>query len=367
MSVEHVDAGALAVEAIELCYRRGWTDGLPVVPPLRALVERMAAGVDLPPDELVCRVPPRWGRATVERIAANAVMAGCRPEYMPVIVAALRALADDRFNLHGVQCTTHVATPLLIVNGSLARQLEINAGHNCLGQGWRANATIGRAVRLVLTNLGGALPGGMDKATFGHPGKYTYCLAENEAESPWEPLHVERGLLESASAVTVFAAEAPHNVNNHPADNPFDLLDTVADTMATLGNNNIYLMSESLVVLGPEHARSIAGAGWTKRHVKEYLYERARRRVRELAIGGLYGADLERNLWPRWIRRDDPDALVPIARRPEDIVVIVAGGAGRHSLVIPGWGTRTVTRPIEHVPAMPGSSTDVGAASPSQP
>src|SRR5262249_40447933 len=160
----------------------------------------------------------------------------------------LQALVDDRFNLHGVQCTTHVATPLLIVNGPVARRLDVNAGHNCLGQGWRANATIGRAVRLVLTNLGGAHPGGMDKATFGHPGKYSYCFAENEAESPWEPLHVERGLPPEASAVTVFAAEAPHNVNNHASDNPHDLLDTVADTLATLGNTNVYFMSESLVV-----------------------------------------------------------------------------------------------------------------------
>jgi hypothetical protein len=270
-------------------------------------------------------------------------MAGCLPEHLPAVIAAVRALLDDRVGLHGVQCTTHVATPLLVFHGPVRTRLGINAGGNCLGQGTRANAAIGRAVRLVLTNLGGARPGGMDKATFGHPGKYSYCMAENEQDSPFPPYHTTAGLPSSSSAVTVFAAEAPHNVNNHAADAPRPLLDTVADTMATLGGNNPYLGSDIVIVLGVEHARIVAREGWERRHVQQYLYERARIPLRRLRLGGMYGQAVQRNFWARWVDRDDPDALVPVVRAHDDIKVLVAGGPGRHSLVIPGWGTRCVT------------------------
>jgi hypothetical protein len=333
---------------IEECIERGWSDGLPVVPPLRHLVEAHVAASGQPADHLIGEIPPAWGGATVERVAANAVMAGCRPEYVPAVIAALRALLAPTVGLHGVQCTTHIATPLLIFNGPVRRTLGIACGHNCLGQGFRANATIGRAVRLTLTNLGGARPGGMDKATFGHPGKFSYCFAENEEESPFPPYHVEAGLAPEQSAVTVFAAEAPHNVNNHASNDPHSLLLTIADTMRTLGNNNMYLGSECIVVLGVEHARVIADTGWSRRHVQFFLYERARRSVKELAMGGMYGPDVGRNLWPQWIDRANPEGLVPVARTPFDIKVFVAGGAGRHSLVIPGWGTRTHTQPFEY-------------------
>ncbi len=347
MSTAERDDVETLLDAMELCYDEGWSDGLPVVPPLPELVERHVAASGRAPDELVGEIPPAWGRATVERIAANAVMAGCLPEYLPAVIAAVEALLDERVGLHGVQCTTHVATPLLVFNGPVRRLLDINGGHNCLGQGYRANATIGRAVRLVLTNLGGARPAGMDKATFGHPGKFTYCLAENEEESPFPAFHTSAGLRPEESAVTVFAAEAPHNVNNHGSNDPWALLDTVADTMATLGNNNMYLASDYVVVLGIEHARIVADHGWERRHVQQYLHERARLPVRRLRIGGMYGGDIQRNFWARWVRRDDPDALVPAARTPDDIKVFVAGGAGRHSLVIPGWGTRTSTLPFD--------------------
>lgn len=334
-------------DAIERCYEEGWSDGLPVVPPLPQLVDRHVAASGRHADDVVGEIPPAWGVATIERIAANAVMAGCLPEYLPAVIAAVEAALDDRVGLHGVQCTTHVASPVVIYNGPVRQMLDISGGHNCLGQGHRANATIGRAVRLVLTNLGGARPGGMDKATFGHPGKFTYCFAENEEESPFPPYHTTAGLAADDSAVTVFAAEAPHNVNNHGSNDPWALLDTVADTMATLGNNNMYLGSDFIVVLGVEHARIVADHGWERRHVQQYLHERARLPVRSLRVGGMYGGDVGRNFWARWVRRDDPDALVPATRTPDDIKVFVAGGAGRHSLVIPGWGTRTSTRPFE--------------------
>lgn len=333
-------------QLIEYCFEQGWTDGLPVVPPTRAAVDRMLAGTSRGPQEVIALVPPKWGQATVERIAANAVMAGCQPAHMPVIIAALDALMDDRFNLHGVQCTTHVATPLVVVNGPLAQELGFQGGHNCFGQGFRANAAVGRAVRLILSNIGGALPGVLDKATFGHPGKFSYCVAENEAASPWEPYHVSRGFAPTESTVTVFAAEAPHNINNHGSNDPYSLLYTVANTMNTLGSNNIYLGADCFLVFGPEHAEILARDGWRRSHIQSFLYEHARRPIRELKVGGMYGDDLKRNLWPRWINRDDENAMVPVVREKEDIQIFVAGGAGRHSLFIPGWGTRAITRKI---------------------
>lgn len=330
-------------------YDRGWTDGLPIVPPTRERVARLVAGSGREATDVIGNIAPTWGEATIERIASNAVMAGCRPEHMPVVVAALEALINDRFNLHGVQCTTHVTTPLIVVNGPIARELAINGGHNCFGQGRLANAVIGRAVRLALVNIGGARPGLIDKATFGHPGKYTYCIAENEEMSPWLPFHVLSGYAPEESTVTVFAAEAPHNINNHAYD-PYRLLDAIASTMATLGANNFYVMGDYVVVLGVDHATILNQAGWQQRHVQRYLFERARLPVERLKYGGMYMERLERNLWPRWVERSDDSSTVPPVREPEDIKVFVAGGAGPHSVVIPGWGTRALTHRIQPGP-----------------
>lgn len=332
-------------EVNDLFYQRGWTDGLPIVPPTRERVDRLVASCGRAPDAVLGRIPPTWGEATVERVAVNAVMAGCRPEHLPVVLAALEALLDDRFNLHGVQCTTHVTSPLIVVNGPLAQQLDINGGPNCFGQGWIANGTIGRAVRLALVNLGGARPAGIDKATHGHPGKYTYCIAENEASSPWEPFHVDQGYRADENVVTVFAAEAPHNINNHAFD-PYRLLDAIAGTITTIGANNYYVMGDYAVVLGVDHATILDKAGWRRRHVQRYLFERARLPVARLKYGGMYVERLERNLWPRWVERDDDTSLVPPVREPEDFKIFVAGGDGPHSVVIPGWGTRAISRPI---------------------
>ena len=220
------------IDAIELYYAQGWTDGLPVVPPTRAKVHAMVERSGRAASEMIAELPPQGGKATVERIATNAVMAGCLPEYMPVILTALEAMLETRFNLRGVLCSTHVSTPLLILNGPIVQALHVNSGHNVFGPGWRANATIGRAVQLALVNIGGAQPGVLDKATFGHPGKYTYCIAENEAASPWEPLHVERGFQRADNTVTVYPAEAPHNINNHGSQNARDLLTVVMDSAA---------------------------------------------------------------------------------------------------------------------------------------
>ncbi len=309
---------------------------------------RMLAGTARRPDETVAWLPPRRGRATVERIAINAVMAGCRPEYMPVLMAGVEALADPAFNLNGVQVTTHVTGPLLIVNGPVTRELDINAGPNVFGPGWRANATIGRAVRLILLNIGGATPGVLDRSTLGHPGKYTYCIAENEEASPWEPFHVSRGCRPGESAVTVFAAEAPHSVTNHVSPDARGVLTSIADSLATLGSNNMFVMGEAAVVIGPEHAATIRKDGLSRRDVQDFLFQRARRRLADLTFHGAYGRIYNRN-WPTWVNRDNPEEMVPAVERPDDFLVLVAGGqAGRFSAVIPGWAhwSRAVTRPI---------------------
>ncbi|QBI19904.1 hypothetical protein ER308_10260 [Egibacter rhizosphaerae] len=323
----------------------GWTDGHPVRLPTARAVRRLLDAHGLDPDDGIGGIPPVWGDATYGRIAANAVMAGCPAETFPAVVAALRAMKDDRFNLHGVQCTTHVVAPLLLVNGPARDTMGVNSGHNCLGQGTRANAAIGRAVRLAMVNIGGAAPGTLDKATFGHPGKYAYLFGENEEESPFSPFHTTRGFDPQESAITVFPGEAPHNINNHAAD-PMELLGAIAHTMASLGNNNMYVSGEVMVVLGVDHAGLVAEAGFKRHTVQEFLFENARLPVGLLRTGGMYGHDVDRNLWPRWVDRRRDDAMVPIVRRPDDIHVVVAGGVGPHSLFIPGWGTRAATEPI---------------------
>jgi len=240
-----------------------------------------------------------------------------------------------------------LSTPLVVVNGPVRNTIGMNSGSNVFGQGNRANASIGRAVKLILTNIGGAIPGVTDMSTLGHPGKYTYCIAENEEESPWDPLHVERGYKPEQSTVTVFGCEAPHNVNNSASQNAHDLAMTIADTMATLGKNMFYAQGEVMVVVCPSHAETIAHDGWSKQHLKEFLYEKARKPVRLLKLGGLYGRELNRNFWPRWVNRQNDDEMVPIVRRPSEITVVIAGGTGRHSAFLPGWATPSATVAIE--------------------
>jgi hypothetical protein len=337
--------------AIEHFFQQDWSDGLPVVPPTEPLVRRMIEAVDRPPGEVVGLVPPRFGEATIESLAVHAVMAGCLPAHFPVVLAAVEALLEPRFGLQGVVATTHVSTPLLIVNGPIARDLQINAGPNLFGQGWRANATIGRAIRLIVGNLGGGLPGGIDQSTLGHPGKYTYCIAENEAKSPWEPLHIERGFTAEESTVTVLAAAAPYSMSDFFNNTALGILRTFADSMANVGSANMYRGGELLVVIGPEHARDIAQDGWTKQDIKYYLFEYARKPYTEARRGGMYSEEVRQQLWPRWIDYTRDDAMIPLVRTPDEILVIVGGGAGRHSAWVPGWGnvdrSRSVTRRIE--------------------
>lgn len=288
------------VDPIEACYENGWTDGLPVVPPTPERVERMLSGTERSPEELIASVPPKWGRATIERIAINAVLAGCRPAYLPVVLAAVEAMVSEEFNLHGVQVTTSHASPMLVVNGPIRKQLDINDGFNLFGQGWRANATIGRAVRLICTNVGGALPGELDRAAFGHVGKYTCCIAEKEEESPWDPLHVERDFQPNESTVTVFAGVGTQSVNDHGSNTAEEILNTICQNISSPGNSS----GETLIVIGIEHAKTISADGFSKADVRHYIADTTKQ----------YSED--------------------------DLLLMVAGGpAGRWSMVVPGWGS----------------------------
>jgi hypothetical protein len=322
-----------------------WSDGLPVLPPTPARVERVLGARTARRHERVATLAPLDGAATLEAIAANAALAGAGPEHLPVVVAAVRGLGEPRFNLNAIQTTTHPCTPLVIVNGPLAARLGVSGGPNALGNGHRANAVIGRAVRLVCQNVGGARPGLEDRATLGHPGKFSYCLGENEAASPWAPLHVERGFAAGASCVTVCGAEAPHNVNDHASTTPEALLMTLVGTAATTGSNNVYLGGEPLVILGPEHAHTLASTGWSKAEVKRRLWEGVRVRLDRFSSENLARfATID----PARFAGRPADAEVPSCASPEDLMVIVAGGPGKHSSLVPTFGaTRSVTVPVD--------------------
>jgi hypothetical protein len=330
-------------EINETFYERGWTDGLPIMPPTEAAVAAMLAATDRDPDEVLGVLPPRQGEATVEKVAINAVMAGCLPEYLPVVLAAVEAVAQPEFNLDGVQATTHPVAPLIIVNGPLATRLQINSGYNCFGQGFRANATIGRALRLVLMNVGGGIPGSGDRSTQGSPSKYSYCVAENEAANPWEPLHIERGYPREVSTVTVIGAEAPHNIQEHYSNTGLGILQTIAGAMGQAGSNNILSHGYPMLSLGPEHAATIAADSYTKAQIREYIFEEAHYPVARLSEE--YGEALQRS---NRIAPEDAHGLARIVTRPEDLVIIVAGGSGKHSCWHPTFGnaTRPVTRII---------------------
>ncbi len=338
--------------------RQRWTDGLPVVPPTRARVERMLRDLDRPAHQPVGLVPPLMGAATVEHVAVNALMAGCGPQHMPVLLAALDAMLDPAFNLYGLQTTTHCVAPLLMVNGPLAGSLGIHGGNNLFGPGAWSNGVVGRAIRLILLNLGGGLPGDVDKATMGHPGKYTFCMAENEAASPWPSLRADLGFAPAVSTVTVIGAEAPHNINDHESTTAGGLLTMFVGTMAQTGQNNVWYAGEPLLVICPEHAATIAAGGFGKDDVKRMIYEDAR-----IPLKRFSRENIERRMPRKFPLRfkDRPlDTLVPIAQRWEDIMIVVAGGPGKHSMYLPTFGgTRAVTRAITDGSGKPYAPDDL--------
>ncbi len=323
---------------------RGWGDGLPLVAPTPERVEAMlAAGcADADPDAVIATLPPRQGLATRRLLAVNAVLAGCPPGLLPVLVTAIRALARPEVNLRGVNATTHPVAPLVVVHGEAVAALGFEAGTGTFGPGHPSNATLGRAVRLVLMHVAGARPGAGDASTQGQPAKYAYCIAENAAECPWESLPRSVGI-DAASAVTVHCGEGPHNFHDMESDAPGPILEKAASVIATLGSNNAPVSSaEFFVVLGPEHAATIAGAGWSRRDVQSFLFERARLPARVLRR-----AFAVTQLRP-WQSALDDDDRMPMTSHPDHFRVLVAGGPGKHSCVIPSWGmTKSVTLPLE--------------------
>jgi len=311
------------------------TDGLPIVPPSEPRVEAMTGYVERTlgwkPADVIGTLPPKQGQATVEKIAANAVMAGCKPEYMPVLIACVQAVAEPGFNLDAVLTSTHNTSPLPIVNGPVGRAIDLNRGYNYTGSRWRSTSTIGRALQLVTMNVGGT-PGSINIHTQGHIARFGHCIAENEDENPWEPLHVERGYPADVSTVTVIpACTAAMIDDNGGSQTAKDLLQTLSHSIAYVGNRNINGKGQPLLILAPQHARLLALGGYSKADVKRHLWERARVRFGDIPRGNLVNYS-QHNL--KFYADVGDDCGVPISERPEDIVIVVMGGTGTHSLSV---------------------------------
>jgi hypothetical protein len=322
---------------------RGMGDGLPVVAPTPERVEEMLTDAAGDPDQVLFTLQPRAGIVTRRVVAINAVMAGCRPDVFPVVLTALRALAQPEVNIRGVNATTHIVAPMILVHGEIARTAGFHGGVGCFGPGNRANATVGRAVRLVMLHVAGAKPGFGDAATHGQPAKYTFCAAENIDESPWESYARSRGV-DAPSAVTVHCGEGPHNVHDaEAAGDPALILDKIASAMTSLGMNNAPIsQAEFFVVLGPEHAASLAQRAMTRKDISSYLFDHAR------LPHHVFKRHFEERAWAQWMKIVSDDHLLPMTAEPDNIRVVVAGGPGKHSLVVPSWGmTRSVTLPVE--------------------
>ena len=321
-------------EAQQYFYKHGWTDGLPIVPPTPERVQAMVAACGIPASESAGAIMPGNNQATMEKIAINAVMAGCDPAYMPVAVAVVKALVQPAFNLHAIQATTNPAGPQIIINGPVRQALDINSGAGCFGPGRQANATIGRAVRLILVNLGGAMPGEIDKATQGWPGKFSLCFGENEEESPWAPLHTERGFQAGDSVVTVAAAQGSTNVTSGSRDAD-DLIATLALSMVQIGCNNFRGgRGEPMLVLCPQHAKTIADAGYTKDTLKQRLWE----------VGRFPLASLPSSIRRQRFGRHPEIDPVPMVREWQQLIVVVAGGSGGlHDTIFPTFGDTVAT------------------------
>jgi hypothetical protein len=315
-------------EANELYQKNGWTDGLPIVAPTESRVREYVAAAALTPGTLVGVEPVRRRRITAEKIAIAAVMAGCLPEYMPVVVAIVKAMCEPQYGLHGSSASTGGSAPFIVVNGPVRKALAMNATHNVLANGSRANASIGRSIRLFILNVLGGVPGQLDRSTLGHPGKFTFCVAEDEEDSAWTPLAVERGIPAGESAVTVLAAESPHQVMNEWTHDPKEILDTYA--AAVRANMLTYSIWEGnyAIVVPKQHRQIFNAAGWGKQHIREYMFETCRvarrdwRTVGKAAVAG----------------RKDEDRVYHALRTPDDLLVVAAGGpAGGFGAIVPPW------------------------------
>jgi hypothetical protein len=322
--------------AMELCYTNGWTDGLPVVPPTAERIEAMLEAGGLEPDATLAFIENRQVSVTAEKVAINAVMAGCKADYMPVVAAAVEALGDPKYGYHGPATSTGGSAVFMVVNGPIARELDINHENNLFGPGWRANATIGRAVRLVMRNVIGTLPGELDRSSLGHGGKYSYCIAENEAESPWPPFHTTRGLDKDQNAVTIFAAYAPHQYSNGLSATPDGILATACAHMKISAGSA--RQPQYAMVFAGEHSATIKKAGWTREDVQNYVFENSKVPVAEFK---------RLNMKAGPPTSEDEREMSPIVEAPQDLLVFSAGGrAGVQSAYIPGWGSKAGSQSV---------------------
>ncbi|MCP4002750.1 MAG: thioredoxin [bacterium] len=330
-------------DEMEAVFARGWSDGLPVVLPTEKRVFSMLEGTTRAPDEIVAVVPPDLVECTVEKVAINAVMAGCKPEYLPVVLAALEAVCNDQFNMHGVLATTMGVGPIVVVNGPIRRAIGMNSDENVLGQGNRANSTIGRALQLVIRNLGGGRPGEVDRATYGNPGKLGFCFAEAEETSPWQPLSTDFGFEVGESTVTVFAGEGPRNVVDQLSRDPESLARTLAVNLRTVQHPKLVMAFDCMLVIGPEHARVFKQAGWSKKDLQAKLQELLMIPGEELVRGaGGIAEGLPESVRPATLPKLRPGGL---------LIVHAGGGAGLFSAIIGGWvngemGSQPVSRKI---------------------
>lgn len=326
-------------------HERGWTDGLPIIPPSEDLVRKMLEASPRSSEQSLGKMSPLDGTATVEKVAVNAVMAGCRPDYFPVVLAAVKAVLQPQFNVGSITTTTGGAAPVVVVSGPVARKLGIQSGTAVFGSGHRANATIGRALRLTMRNLGGATADTMEKSTHGWPGKYTMCFAENDERNPWEPLRVEMGFPPEASIVTVSAARGLHTLMEGTQGTGVAALQTLIESMTAGGISGYYYQlrgASTVVVLGPEHAEEIAAAGFTRKDVKNYIFKNARLPLGKLKNRGHWGA----RSWPKEFEGQNDDFMVPLVTGPDRLVLVVAGGDGRHSSWFPAWSTTQLATEI---------------------
>ena len=336
-------------DPFEYCFQT-LGDALPVIPPTIERVRKMLDAVPhLNPHEIIARIPPCFGVATVEKIAANAVMAGCTPAMMQVLIPLTRAVCDEQFNAHGLQATTHFAAPLIIVNGPIRHELGFHGGQNLFSNAARANSTLGRALQLILLQLGGAKPTGIDMSALGNPGKFSFCIAENEETNPWDPLHVEAGLQRDQSAITLFGGEAPHGVSEHKARTARGVLKTISYSLATIWSYRVCMMPEALLILCPEHVDTIKRSGWSKADVRQFLFENTG--VSHRCFNEEDGEGIGMQGQYRTVMIDGEPCYQKF-RSPEQIKIVVAGGsAGKFSAIIGSWqtgprGSQMVTYPI---------------------
>lgn len=316
-------------DEIEACFDRGWSDGLPVVPPTDARIMRMLEGTSRKPDEIIGDVPPNLSPITIEKVAINAVMAGCRPEYMPVVIAALEAALQPEFTMHGLLCTTCFSGPIVVVNGPIARKIGMNSGINCLGQGNRANATIGRALQLIISNVGGGRPGELDRSTLGGPGKYTFCFAEDESDPTWTPLSVARGIEPGRNAVTLFQGDGIQGFIDQRSRTPEELTRSLAMSLMAVGNWKLCEFTNAMLVLVPEHYAIFRNAGWDRDRITRELHA-AMVRPRADVIQGAHGIG-------EGVVATRKDEMIN-KFWPEGLLIVHAGGqAGLFSAICAGW------------------------------